>query len=85
MDVTEARSLALCGVVSEVVDELGRLQELGATRAYLDLMDLTDLEQIHLVADEVVPNSRNARRRPRRSSSALHPAGPHAAVPIEAE
>ncbi|MDX6368425.1 MAG: hypothetical protein QOK30_3501 [Nocardioidaceae bacterium] len=55
MDASEARSVGLCGLVSEVVDELGRLEELGATRAYLDLMDLTDLEQIQLVADEVVP------------------------------
>ena len=45
----------LGGTVAEVVDKLGRLSELGASRAYLQLLDLDDLDQLRLVADQVVP------------------------------
>ena len=51
----DSRSGGLGGTVSEVVDKLGRLGELGASRIYLQLMDLDDLDQLRLVASEVVP------------------------------
>ena len=54
-DPDEARRDGLGGTVDEVVDKLGRLGELGATRVYLQLMDLGDLDQLRLVADEVGP------------------------------
>ena len=38
-----------------MVDKLGRLAELGATRVYLQVLDLTDLDHLELVAAEVVP------------------------------
>ena len=38
-----------------MVDKLGRLGELGASRVYLQVMDLQDLDHLRLVADEVVP------------------------------
>ncbi len=51
----EVRAGGLGGTVPEVVDRLGRLSELGASRVYLQLMDLSDLDQLRLVADEVLP------------------------------
>lgn len=51
----DLRAGGLGGTVDEVVDKIGRLGDLGATRVYLQLMDLGDLDQVRLVADEVVP------------------------------
>ena len=43
------------GTVAEVVDKIGRLADLGATRVYLQVLDLGDLEHLELVAAEVAP------------------------------
>jgi F420-dependent oxidoreductase-like protein len=43
------------GTPAQVVDKLGRFAELGATRAYLQLLDLSDLEHLELIAGEVLP------------------------------
>lgn len=51
----EVRAGGLGGTVAEVVDKIGRLGDLGAARVYLQLMDLNDLDQLRLVAAEVVP------------------------------
>lgn len=39
----------------ELVDRIGRLAELGASRLYLQTLDLDDLDHIELVATEVMP------------------------------
>jgi hypothetical protein len=54
-DPGELRASGLGGTVAEVVDKIGRLAELGATRVYLQVLDLTDLEHLELVAAEVAP------------------------------
>ena len=54
-DVAGLRARGLGGTVSEVVDRLGRLAEAGASRAYLQVMDLDDLDHLALVAERVVP------------------------------
>jgi F420-dependent oxidoreductase-like protein len=51
----ELRDGGLGGTVAEVVDKLGRLGELGASRVYLQVLDLADLDHLGLVAAEVVP------------------------------
>ena len=51
----EVRAGGVGGTVAEAVDKIGRLGDLGATRVYLQLMDLADLDQLRLVAAEVVP------------------------------
>jgi F420-dependent oxidoreductase-like protein len=45
----------LGGTVAEVVDLLGRFAEKGATRAYLQVLDLSDLDHLDLIASEVMP------------------------------
>jgi F420-dependent oxidoreductase-like protein len=45
--------------VAEAVDRLGRWRdEAGVTRVYLQLLDLADVDQIELIAAEVVPQLR---------------------------
>jgi F420-dependent oxidoreductase-like protein len=43
------------GTVGEVVEKLGRLAEAGAARAYLQVLDLTDLDHLELIASDVLP------------------------------
>jgi F420-dependent oxidoreductase-like protein len=55
VDPAVVRETHLAGTVAEVVDELGRLAGLGASRVYLQVLDLHDLDHLELVAREVVP------------------------------
>jgi F420-dependent oxidoreductase-like protein len=57
-DVDDLRSGGLAGSVGEVVDRIGRFSELGATRLYLQVLDLADLDHLRLVAEQVVPQVR---------------------------
>jgi len=41
---------------TEILDELGAFKEAGAQRAYLQLLDLGDTEQVRLLAAEVKPH-----------------------------
>jgi len=43
------------GTVSQTVDQLGQFAEAGATRAYLQVLDLSDLDHLELIASEVMP------------------------------
>ena len=43
------------GSPAQVVDTLGRFAELGASRAYLQLLDLHDLDHLELIATDVLP------------------------------
>ncbi len=49
------RRNGLGGTVGEVVDKLGRYAEAGASRAYLQMFDLSDLDHLELIASEVLP------------------------------
>lgn len=51
----ELRANGIAGGVSEAVDRLGKLAEDGASRVYLQVMDLADLDHLDLVAREVAP------------------------------
>ena len=51
----DLRANALGGTVQEVVDTIGRYAALGSQRIYLQVLDLADLEHLHLIADEVMP------------------------------
>jgi F420-dependent oxidoreductase-like protein len=52
-DVDELRAHGLAGTPAEAVDILGRYAEAGAERAYLQVLDLADLDHLDLVAAEV--------------------------------
>jgi F420-dependent oxidoreductase-like protein len=49
------RDNAAGGTVSEVVDRLAGFAEAGAQRLYLQVLDLSDLDHLRLVAAEVAP------------------------------
>ena len=53
--VADLRESAFGGTPAEVVDRIGELAELGATRMYLQVLDLTDLDHLELVATEIAP------------------------------
>ncbi len=44
------------GRPEEVVDYLKTYADIGATRAYLQVLDLDDLDHIDLIASEVMPH-----------------------------
>jgi F420-dependent oxidoreductase-like protein len=46
---------AAVGTPAEVVDLIGRYRQAGASRMYLQVLDLTDLDHLDLVAGEVAP------------------------------
>jgi F420-dependent oxidoreductase-like protein len=54
-DVADLRETAFGGTPAEVVDRIGEYADLGATRMYLQVLDLSDLDQLELVATEVAP------------------------------
>jgi len=45
----------LAGTPAQIVDLAGRYAEAGASRLYLQTLDLTDLDHLALVAEEVMP------------------------------
>ena len=48
----------VAGTPAQVVDQLGRYAEAGAERAYLQVLDLADLDHLDLIAAEVAPQLR---------------------------
>jgi len=55
-EVDELRANGLCGRPEEVVDKLGRFAGIGASRAYLQILDLADLDHVALLGEEVLPH-----------------------------
>jgi F420-dependent oxidoreductase-like protein len=54
-DIQQLRERGLCGTPEEVAEKLTAFQQAGATRAYLQVLDLHDLDHLDLVAAEVAP------------------------------
>ena len=64
-DLAELRSNGVCGTPSEVVDRLGQWADAGAATpdnpttaiatAYLQILDLADLDHLRLIARDVLP------------------------------
>jgi F420-dependent oxidoreductase-like protein len=52
------RQTGLAGSPAEIVDKLGQFAAAGATRAYLQVLDLHDLDHLELLAAEVMPQVR---------------------------
>lgn len=53
-DVSELREHGLAGSPAEIVQRIGEFSATGATRVYLQVLDLADLEHLDLVAAEVL-------------------------------
>jgi F420-dependent oxidoreductase-like protein len=50
------RAAAIAGTPAEAVDRIGEWVKAGTQRVYLQLLDITDLDQLRLVAQEVAPH-----------------------------
>ncbi len=53
-EVGELRANGLAGLPGEVLDKIGAFARAGAQRIYLQVLDLSDLDHLHLVAEEVM-------------------------------
>ncbi|MET8810559.1 LLM class F420-dependent oxidoreductase [Streptomyces sp. NPDC004549] len=51
----ELRANGLAGTPAEVVEKISRYAGAGSERIYLQLLDLTDLDQLELISAEVMP------------------------------
>ncbi|MER5265709.1 LLM class F420-dependent oxidoreductase [Actinosynnema sp. NPDC002837] len=59
-EVDELRQNGLAGTPDEVVDKLGSWREkTGISRAYLQVLDLADLDHVELIAEAVAPQLRS--------------------------
>ncbi|WP_170323447.1 LLM class F420-dependent oxidoreductase [Cryptosporangium phraense] len=54
-DVEELKQNGACGTPDEVAAKLRQYAEVGAERAYLQFLDLSDLDHLALVAEQVAP------------------------------
>ncbi|HEY3716920.1 MAG TPA: LLM class F420-dependent oxidoreductase [Jatrophihabitantaceae bacterium] len=54
-DVDGLRAGGLAGTPAQVVDKLGSFATLGASRVYLQVLDLSDLDHLELIASAVAP------------------------------
>ena len=52
-EVDELRTNGAAGSPAEVVDTIGRFAEIGARRIYLQVLDMSDLDHLELVASQV--------------------------------
>lgn len=55
-EVPELREHGIAGTPEQAVERLRQLKEWGADRVYLQLLDLSDTDQLELVAAEVMPH-----------------------------
>lgn len=56
VDLDEFRAgHTFCGSAAEIVDRVGRLRELGAERVYFQMIDMTDLDHLAYLGEEVLP------------------------------
>jgi F420-dependent oxidoreductase-like protein len=53
--VDELRANGACGTPREVAERLGEWASAGATTAYLQILDLSDLDHVRLIGREVAP------------------------------
>ena len=60
-DPDKVRQSPLAGTIAEVIDTLQRWSDAAAERAYLQVLNLRDLDHIALIAAEVLPALREYR------------------------
>ena len=52
----DLRTNGVAGTPQEAIDTIGRFAALGSQRIYLQVLDPSDLEHLHLIAEEVLPH-----------------------------
>ena len=57
-EVDELKENGLAGSPAQLIEKINRYGELGATRLYLQILDVQDLEHVRLIADEVLARVR---------------------------
>jgi len=57
-DPAELAAAGLAGSPAQIVDKLGRFAAIGASRMYLQVLDLHDRDHLELIAAEVMPHVR---------------------------
>jgi alkanesulfonate monooxygenase len=55
-DVEELKTNGLCGTPAEVLDKIKTWEAHGAERLYVQMLDLSDLDQIALIGTEILPH-----------------------------
>jgi F420-dependent oxidoreductase-like protein len=55
-NVDELRQSGICGTPAEAIDKISLWESTGASRMYLQVLDLDDLEQISLIGEKVLPH-----------------------------
>lgn len=58
IDVADVRRTGVAGTVEEVVDKIGQFGQAGAERIYLQVLDLSDVDHLELIASAVMPHVR---------------------------
>jgi alkanesulfonate monooxygenase SsuD/methylene tetrahydromethanopterin reductase-like flavin-dependent oxidoreductase (luciferase family) len=56
-EVAELRHNGLAGSPDEILEKLAHFAEAGAERFYLQVLDLSDLDHLRLIAEEVLPHA----------------------------
>jgi alkanesulfonate monooxygenase len=56
-DVEELRQNGLAGLPNELIEKLAGYADAGAERFYLQVLDLSDLDHLRLIAEEVQPHA----------------------------
>ncbi len=54
-DVEELKENGLAGTPAEIAEKIREWGELGAARLYLQVLDMKDLDHVHLIASDVLP------------------------------
>jgi alkanesulfonate monooxygenase SsuD/methylene tetrahydromethanopterin reductase-like flavin-dependent oxidoreductase (luciferase family) len=55
-DVGELRRNGATGTPTEVAERLRSYREVGTDAVYLQILDVTDLDHLQLIAEQVVPH-----------------------------
>jgi F420-dependent oxidoreductase-like protein len=53
-DLGDLRRDGLAGSADEIVDKIGRYAEIGASRIYLQVLDMADLDHVEFIGDKVM-------------------------------
>jgi alkanesulfonate monooxygenase SsuD/methylene tetrahydromethanopterin reductase-like flavin-dependent oxidoreductase (luciferase family) len=56
-DLKDLRRDALAGLPGEILEKMGTLADAGTQRFYLQVLDLSDMDHVRLVAEEILPHA----------------------------